>query len=48
MSPIHPNLLDEIYYDKFLPIHFKCWTWLKQVVLYKSLLRDRGAPIPHI
>jgi len=44
MSPIHPNLLDEVYYDKFLPIHFKCWSWLKQVVLYNSLLRDRGAP----
>jgi hypothetical protein len=44
MSPIHPNLLEEIYYDKFLPIHFKCWTWLKQVVCYNECLRDRGAP----
>jgi len=44
MSPIHPNLLEEIYYDKFLPILFKCWIWLKQVVCYNSLLRDRHAP----
>ena len=44
MSPLHPNLLEEIYYDKFLPIHFKCWVWLKQVIAYDPYLRDRGAP----
>jgi hypothetical protein len=44
MSPIHPNLLEEIYYDKFLPLYFKCWVWLKAVVAYNPYLRDRGAP----
>lgn len=44
MSPIHPNLLEEIYYDKFLPIYFKCWCWLKAIVMYNPVLRDRGAP----
>jgi len=44
MSPLHPNLVEEIYYDKFLPIILKCWVWLKAVVAYNVLLRERGAP----